>query len=344
MLALLKLIQGFCCSFDTKTQGMMATVEAHKRAYLYFQKDGIDNQTYHREFMAHIETIETYGGFGAIGVVPSILETTLKAMEAEGTIADADNPTQADLKKATEKFREEYLAALFLSGANSARYESLREHLSNLYAMGDDKYPKTVVACLAMLDRYSNKATARGRPHRAQFARANPFHHATIIGPGMDLGADLADPLMAVDRVTHREGLVRVKGHGLLQVNVLACGGGVDGHERMPMRRTGDDHGVDVLPGQQVPVVVVAFGRRLVFRQNLFPARTGHVANSGDHHIRMLGAILQVGAPHAVDADDPKIDALTGSGGAVRAEGGRRGNDRESQRGSCRCLEELAPG
>lgn len=165
VLALLKLIQGFCCSFDTKTQGMMATVEAHKRAYLYFQKDGIDNQTYHREFMAHIETIETYGGFGAIGVVPSILETTLKAMEAEGTIADADNPTQADLKKATEKVREEYLAALFLSGANSARYESLREHLSNLYAMGDDKYPKTVVACLAMLDRYSNKATARGRPH-----------------------------------------------------------------------------------------------------------------------------------------------------------------------------------
>lgn len=126
VLALLKLIQGFCCSFDTKTQGMMATVEAHKRAYLYFQKDGIDNQTYHREFMAHIETIETYGGFGAIGVVPSILETTLKAMEAEGTIADADNPTQADLKKATEKVREEYLAALFLSGANSARYESLR--------------------------------------------------------------------------------------------------------------------------------------------------------------------------------------------------------------------------
>lgn len=77
VLALLILIKGFCCSFDVKTQGMMATVEAHKHAYLCFQADGIDNQTYHHEFIAHIETLESYGGYGTIGVVPTMLEALL---------------------------------------------------------------------------------------------------------------------------------------------------------------------------------------------------------------------------------------------------------------------------
>ena len=58
-IALLKLIQGLCCSYDLKTQSVMATVSSHKRLFTYFQHDGVDNSTYHREFMAHIKIIET---------------------------------------------------------------------------------------------------------------------------------------------------------------------------------------------------------------------------------------------------------------------------------------------
>jgi hypothetical protein len=58
-IALLKLIQGLCYSYDSKMQSVMATVASHKKLFTYFQKDDVNNHTYHREFMAHVDTIET---------------------------------------------------------------------------------------------------------------------------------------------------------------------------------------------------------------------------------------------------------------------------------------------
>jgi hypothetical protein len=46
----------------------MATVASHKRLFTHYQKDGVDNHSYHREFMAHVETVETYGVTGTIEV------------------------------------------------------------------------------------------------------------------------------------------------------------------------------------------------------------------------------------------------------------------------------------
>ncbi len=37
VIALLKLIRSLCCSYDTKTQGVMATVASHKRLFTYYQ-------------------------------------------------------------------------------------------------------------------------------------------------------------------------------------------------------------------------------------------------------------------------------------------------------------------
>ena len=71
--ALLKLIQSLCCSYDTKTQSIMAAVASHKRLFTHYQNDSIDNHSYHREFMAHVETVKAYGGMGTIGVVPTFL-------------------------------------------------------------------------------------------------------------------------------------------------------------------------------------------------------------------------------------------------------------------------------
>ncbi len=92
VIALLKLIQSFCCSYDAKTQGVMATVASHKRLFTHFQKDGVDNHTYHCKFLAHVETLETYGGMGVVGVVPTFLSAKIKELANAGQIIDAARP------------------------------------------------------------------------------------------------------------------------------------------------------------------------------------------------------------------------------------------------------------
>ena len=58
VISLLKLIQSLCCSYGAKMQGVMATVASHKHLYTHYQKDGVNNHTYHWEFLAHVETLE----------------------------------------------------------------------------------------------------------------------------------------------------------------------------------------------------------------------------------------------------------------------------------------------
>ena len=94
--------------------------------------------------MAHVETIETYGGRNALGVVPTLVTAKLQKMEIAGLILNAAASSDAERAAAEEAVHDEYLAALLLSGANYTCFEPLREHLSNLFAMGDDQYPKTL--------------------------------------------------------------------------------------------------------------------------------------------------------------------------------------------------------
>ncbi len=125
VIGLLKLVQSLCCSHIAKTQGVIATVASHKRLFMQYQKDTINNHTYHWEFLAHIETIETYGGIRAVGVVPTFLATKIKELTDVRTITDADNPTDAKRVIAIAAICEEYLAALMLSGTH-------REHFGDL--------------------------------------------------------------------------------------------------------------------------------------------------------------------------------------------------------------------
>jgi hypothetical protein len=60
----------------------MATVASHKRLFTYYQCDGDDNRKYFQEFSAHVETLETYGGIGAIGITPTFLTAKLKELAA----------------------------------------------------------------------------------------------------------------------------------------------------------------------------------------------------------------------------------------------------------------------
>ena len=150
---LLKLIQGLCCFFDSKTQSVMATIASQKLLFTYYQKDGVSNTDYHREFMALVETIETYGGLGAISIVPTFVTQELIKMESEGLCLDAKSPSDAELATAKATVRDEFLAGLMLSGANYNRYNMLRYELANQYGFGNNLYPKTVDQCLTMLNR-----------------------------------------------------------------------------------------------------------------------------------------------------------------------------------------------
>jgi hypothetical protein len=158
-IVLLKIIRGLCCSYDSKTQIVMVTVASHKRLFTYFQRDGVDNSTYHREFMAHTETIETYGGLGAVGIILTFLAQKMKDMHKEVTLADPDAPTDDERVEAMKAVREEFLGVLMLSGANRDKYSALKNELANQYCFGNDLYPKSVDQCLTMLNRCTDNPT-----------------------------------------------------------------------------------------------------------------------------------------------------------------------------------------
>jgi hypothetical protein len=118
--------------------------------------------------MAHVETIETYGGIGAIGIVPIFVTQELLKMETEGTCTDPTAPTDSELAMAKATVRDEFLAGLMLSGANYNRYNLLRYELANQYGFGNYLYPKTVDQCLTMLNRRKDAAPRGPRNQQQQ--------------------------------------------------------------------------------------------------------------------------------------------------------------------------------
>jgi hypothetical protein len=177
-LALLKLIQGLCCSYDSKVQSVMATVASHKRLHTYYQRDGVDNHTYHCEFLSFVKTIETYGGVGAVGVIPIFLNDKIIELNKQGLIADASAPTDDERALTVGTFREEYLAAPIISGANRDRFSALRANLQNQYGYGNDLYPKTTDQCLSLLNRWTVTPSRQKRGDAQPATPAQPKQEA----------------------------------------------------------------------------------------------------------------------------------------------------------------------
>jgi hypothetical protein len=182
VIGLLCLIQGLCCSYDAKIQSVMATVASHKCLFTYYQKAGVNNHTYHCKFLAHVETIETYGGLGSVGVIPTFLKAKIIKMANDGTIKDAANPTNQEKALAITAVREEYLAALMLSRANRDRFNELRNDLQNQYGYGEDRYPKTTDACLSLLNRWKVTTTPSTQPRTPRTATpTKPNEDAALV-------------------------------------------------------------------------------------------------------------------------------------------------------------------
>jgi hypothetical protein len=152
----------------------MATVASYKKLFTYYQKDGVDNHTFHREFVAHIETLETYGGVGVVGVFPLFLTAQIEELAADGLIANPANPTDAEHALAVSSVWDEFLAALMLSGANQEHFGALWIDLKNQYGYGDDCYPKTINNCLSLLNCWQPFKESQTKTPRTPCTPATP--------------------------------------------------------------------------------------------------------------------------------------------------------------------------
>jgi hypothetical protein len=170
------LIQGLCYLYDAMIQSVMATVALHKQLFTCYQKDGINNHTYHHKFLAHVETIKTYGGLCAVGVVLTILDAMLKDMERNGVIKDAKNPSDTEKAQAIKSVCNEYLGALMLSSSNGDKFGPLRMDLKNQFSFGEDCNPKLIDQCLSFLNRWWHTASALSNSPRTPRGAQTPPH------------------------------------------------------------------------------------------------------------------------------------------------------------------------
>ena len=118
---------------------------------------------------------------------------------------------------------------------------------------------------------------------------------------------------------------------GLLDVDVLAGGAGVDRDRHVPVVRRRDEHGVDVLTFEDGAVVLGRLGARLGEGARPLEVPVPDVADRDDAHALDLAEIRYEppeGAAARADAADP--DAL---GGRV-AEGRRAGRRRRDAQGA----------
>jgi hypothetical protein len=131
---------------------------------MHYQKDGVNNHTNHCKFLAHVKTIETYGGVGTVGMVPTFLASKIKELANSGTIIDAKKPMDAECALAVSAVSEEYLATLMISGAHQECFGDLWTDLKNQHGYGNNHYPKTLNECLSLLNQLT-PATTRKSPH-----------------------------------------------------------------------------------------------------------------------------------------------------------------------------------
>ena len=182
----------------------------------------------------------------------------------------------------------------------------------------------------------------------AELSAVGQLHGRLEVRDGPPLRAGLEHPPVAAHRFVHRLAEADRDPAGLLAVDVLAGLEGEDRAHRVPVIAGGDQHGVDVRPGEQlehvavrgtVVVAVLGVGHGL---DRLAPAGPD-IADGHELHVRLGDHAFQVVPAARADADGPQDDALAGGHDAVAAQGpaGRSTAGRRAGHGE-RLLQELA--
>jgi hypothetical protein len=149
VIALLTMMQGYCCKFDALNNEYMGLVGAFKNLLYFFQKPMQSILDYHKDFLALIEIIEEYGGAGSLTHFPNMIKKELLSDNFDVAKATSDA-----MKKAKKKVREKFLAALMLDGANYDKYGNLKRSIQENYVTRTSEYPVSPEVVLRILNAY----------------------------------------------------------------------------------------------------------------------------------------------------------------------------------------------
>ena len=187
IIELLKLIRGICCKFDVKSQKYVALAATFRQAFVYFQDNNTSNDDFFHHYKSLLATIQSFGGDDAIGVIPNFVDDELEAIAQAGGFAVAA-ATAAQQTAAKKTCQERFLAATMLGCTNLTKYEPLRRHLENQFAMGHDNYPKTLEGVLDLMNTFNTgpTPTTRRPPSYAAAASTPPPDGAAMFAQASD--------------------------------------------------------------------------------------------------------------------------------------------------------------
>eukprot|EP00957_Ditylum_brightwellii_P023850 1799147-Ditylum_brightwellii.AAC.1 len=104
-------------------------------------------EAYLDEFNNRKDVVEQCGR--DIGTHTGLTKKALRDMNIDPK--DPNNYSTDDLKEAHRNAKEAYLAFVFLSNTNKAKFAPLLRELANSYLRGNDDYPRTITAAHKLL-------------------------------------------------------------------------------------------------------------------------------------------------------------------------------------------------
>ena len=178
----------------------------------------------------------------------------------------------------------------------------------------------------------------------AQFAAAGQVDGELEVADAPPLGAGLEDAAVAVHRVGQGLAVADGDAAGLLAVDILARLRSQDRCQSMPVIARGDQHGVNVLAGEQLEhitvhtaVLVAVFG--IGHGLDLLAPAGLHVADGDEPHVRLVEHATQHVPATGTDADGAQHRLLTGRHSPVFAQSAGWDDGRRRQRQAGRCQE-----
>ena len=156
VIALLKAIRGVSHNFQAQ-KNPTHSLHLSKRQ-LYMLNQGQDSTPdYYDRFKISVDVLEAMDGI--IGSDPLLLKQQYKKKKLDPLTASV-----SEIKEVKEDARDEYLAIMFILGADRRRFGKYIEDLENDYLQGKDHYPKTLVAAYNVLMGWKQDPRNSGRP------------------------------------------------------------------------------------------------------------------------------------------------------------------------------------
>ena len=153
---LLKLIQGCIYQRNTTRKAVHSYIDAKIALHNFRQDQEMETAVFLERFKELVHVYEELGG--EPGASTARIQTKLNDIAA-----NANNPTNAELKQAKEKARDKYLGVLFLLKSDRSRLEQLVLDIENDFTCNikNDGYPTDLISAYNTLISFR---TSTGRP------------------------------------------------------------------------------------------------------------------------------------------------------------------------------------